>query len=158
MDKTVCISMQLLTTQPTAAHEHGFDRSTTHSANTSTREWISTINQPAFTEDFSNFECEHLTPCPFDGQIHHPTYCSKWLNSSLQEKKRLVSELFLLQLPWTTSKEVVPIKAHMQQTQSSSPYNSTWRTAITTITQIWFKTATEFNQPSCQPTILTINS
>ena len=39
-----------------------------------------------------NWSANARPPFPFDGQTHHPAYCSKYRNSSLKEKKRLVSE------------------------------------------------------------------
>ena len=48
-------------------------------------------NQPS-QKTSQNWNANARPPCPFDGQTHHPAYCSKYQNSSLEEKKKLVSE------------------------------------------------------------------
>ena len=48
-------------------------------------------NQPS-QKTSQNWNANARPPCPFDGKTHHPAYCSKYQNSSLEEKKRLVLE------------------------------------------------------------------
>ena len=48
-------------------------------------------NQPS-QKISQNWSGNTQPPCPFDGETHHPAYCSMYQNSPLEEKKRLVSE------------------------------------------------------------------
>ena len=51
----------------------------------------SSTNQPS-QKTSQNWSANARPPCAFDGQTHHPAYCSKYANSSLEEKKKLVLE------------------------------------------------------------------
>ena len=118
--------MRSLTTYATAANDPGLERSTKNSAKTSTRQWISAINQPAFTEDFSKLECECPTPMSLRRTNSPPSILQQVREFifGTEEETRFGKET-LLQLPWRSLSERLPIKGHMQQMQSASSLNTT---------------------------------
>ena len=124
-------------TYVTAANDPGLERSTTTSAKNSIRQRISTINQPAFTEDFPKLECECPTPISLRRTNSPPSILQQVSEFIFgrEEVTRFRKETFL-QLPWPTSSKRLPIKTHMQQMQSTSSHNSTRRTTNTKNTKV----------------------
>ena len=126
--------MRSFTTNATAANDPTFERSTTNSAKTSTRQLISTINQPAFTEDFSKPEYQCPVPMSLRRTNSPPSILEQVseFNFGREEETRFGKES-LLQLPWPTSSERLPNQStHAAKVIS----NSTRRTTKTKNTKV----------------------